>query len=378
MINKLNSLFILVILTQMSFAGEVIVQSFDSALKQWDQKFKMALYQSITSKVNKLITRPYELKKQIHQNYQFSGRDHQLFNQDFAQVDQNLLRRVKVKFENGQHIVTLASRKQLIFNFSRISEGMMAIDGHRFSIKDFAGYQKIRLLIRKLRVGKKISFPDLIVSPAYAIDPIFIPIVLPVTLAIIMIVKEVLEKRQEKLEKREVALVNSFYRELKQYERDSVRAISKCNEDHELMSRRYLVDMKISNDTTVFMQQLKEYYVKELAGKDRDHSRFLSCEGQGAPLERSKGKSYPVLGDILIAEKVDDVCTLIQVLQDCLNKTQKLMAKRKLTINNQGRYQVQTSNQSNPYQRLVENLRKREGVLEKNRPEEGQHIQSIK
>ena len=92
----LNSFFVLVICSQMSLAGEAVIQSLNASLRKWDQKFKQALYQSVALETDKLLANPDELKKRINKSPKISPKNRQLFNKDFARVDRKLLRQVKV------------------------------------------------------------------------------------------------------------------------------------------------------------------------------------------------------------------------------------------------------------------------------------------
>ena len=168
----LNVFFIFMISTQMSLGTEAVIQSYNQALGKWGEKLKAELDQSVTTQMNKLLSNPRELKKQAYQALK-SGQ--QLFDKDFAQVDQNLLRQVKAKLKNGQHTVSLPQGKNIRFRLDPLPRGYITINGEKFLTKNFNDYQKIQAFVRKHYSSQKTSFLNLIGSVAYAqVETLFI------------------------------------------------------------------------------------------------------------------------------------------------------------------------------------------------------------
>lgn len=283
----------------MSLANELAMPSYVRSLKQWDQKLKRDFYQSIVSEMNKLLAHPDQLQKAVRQNPKFSQQSRQLFKQDFAQVDQNLLRRVKVKLQNGQHVVSIPDAKNLVFNLATMPKGYITMNGYKFSMEGFDDYRKMRRFINRRYADKKTSSFHFIIPAAYA-DALTIAYIVGYVLVVAAaIFGIVLDRRASKR--------SLIYK----YEEYLSRAIRECELEQRALASSTIVisESGFSNNTLVFMQEVEKFVRKQKAGR------------------------FPVLQGIPKDHK------LVVSLQQCLDEMKRFIKSRGITINNQGRYQ---------------------------------------
>ena len=304
----LNVFFIFMISTQMSLGTEAVIQSYNQALGKWGEKLKAELDQSVTTRMNKLLSNPRELKKQAYQALK-SGQ--QLFDKDFAQVDQNLLRQVKAKLKNGQHTVSLPQGKNIRFRLDPLPRGYITINGEKFLTKNFNDYQKIQAFVRKHYSSQKTSFLNLIGSVAYAqIEIVFIL----AGLAVLGLISSVVEWSKDRV-KKDIFLSN--------YKKHLINAKQKCQDDKQAIVRNSLKSRPFSNDTLVFMQRLEE-----ISKKTSSHTAgLISCD---LLLENPTVILYSL-------KDFKEVCRKVRELQNCLEETKSLMKERGLTVDNSGR-----------------------------------------
>lgn len=344
MTRLLKGLLILVISTQMSFADKAIIQSYSKALKQWDQQFRKALYQSVTTRMNKLLARPDQLKKHVHQNLKFSRKNRQLFNADFAKVGRKRLREIRVEFNNGQHTVTTFRGRKLVLNLGTMPKGFITVNGHKFSLQGFHDYQKIRKFFQQKYTGQQMPFSNLMIPAAYAkiemmdLLNVVLGLAFAVFLAVLLGVFDDLSGGTQGRE---------LQQELDQYEKYFREALAKCKTDKETIVQGDQLRI-ISNDTTIFIQQIEKYYQSKADKKEDKQGQIMSCES-------TKNYFKKIIEGSPLVGEVHKLCGLIQHLQECLDRTKELIKKKKLIINNQGRYQDEHTIRSySPYQGVMD------------------------
>ena len=339
----LNSFFIFIITAQMSLAGESVIQSYNASLEKWDQEFKQTFYQSVTLEMNKLLSNSDELKKRINKNPKISPKDRRLFNKDIAQIDQKLLRQVKVKLENGKHIISIPQFKNLVFNLKTLPKGYITIDGQKLSKKDLHNYQKLQEFFSKKYAAQKTSSYNLIISSAYA----ELAMVTVGLIALIVGVITVIFAAALRGLKYNMPIIS---RSLKKYEKYFHDAITECDADKAALIRSNLQRTVISNNTLVFMRKLKGFSKDVHRSRKRYDDNFLSCKN----IRANQGRWFKTAPfEIPLYKRVGNMCKLSEFLQECLNETKKFMKKKKLGISNQGRYQ---NLEETSYDDLMENF----------------------
>ena len=324
----LNSFFIILITTQMSLAGEAVIQSYSASLKKWDKEFKQTFHQLVTLEMNKLLSRPDELKKRINKNSKFSPKDLQLFNKDFSKIDDSLLRQARVKLKGGKHIISIPKLKNLVFDLAMLPKGYITIDGQSFPIQDLYDYQKVQEFFYKKYAAKK-TWHNFILPSAYAVLPALAGLAPILGLAIAETVISVFTIS------REWERINKKLGEYEQYFRN---ALHECDSDKsDILDESLSSSRPMSNNTLVFMREIEvysKYNVHRIEKKDDDS--FLSCKN----IKQNQGVWFRTqMFKVPLFKTAGSMCKAAELLQRCLDEVKESTKERGLSINHKGRYQ---------------------------------------
>ena len=327
----LNSFFIFIITAQMSLAGESVIQSYNASLEKWDQEFKQTFYQSVTLEMNKLLSNSDELKKRINKNPKISPKDRQLFNKDVAQIDQKLLRQVKVNLKNGKHIISIPQFKNLVFNLKTLPKGYITIDGWKLSTKDLHNYQKLQEFFSKKYAAQKTSSYNLIISSAYAVLPLVVLVPL-LSIAVVIMSEAILSTVKIASELR---FINVW---VKKYEKHFHSAISECDADKAAIMEQDFQSQTIRNDTLIFIKKIERFSKDLHRTRKRYDDNFLSCKNIRESSQRGdNGKT--MIFNIQVIKRVGEMCKMAKFLQECLDETKALMKEKNLTIDTRRHFQ---------------------------------------